>query len=200
MRLWRKRSSLVLHCHTFSICRAHFGAGALHLAISMAVYLGRVWRHHVAVIEMSPDERLLSISSDETVIIGDAIGYRLGEIDIFPGCDMRSVGLITGSQYDYVIVVYGFGADEPLLPADTQRFCITSTRSWYFHDAADMIKYYLSAGYRCLDCLAVCPTHHERLRFQSEFGLHLISIPYIDDPFSLCEDDMIFLKKLTNCG
>ncbi len=200
MRLWRRRSSLIFHSQTFSICRAHYGAGALHLGVAMAVYLGRVWKHSVALIEMSPDERLLSVASDNTVIIGDTVGFHLGEIDVFPGCDNRSLGTILGGHYEYTIVIYSFGTDEPLLPSDTHRLCISSARPWYLHDATAMMRFYLSSGYGRVCYLAVCPTHHEKIQFQQEFGVHLDPIPYIDDPFSPDRDDMDFLRKLTRCG
>lgn len=170
------------------------GCGATHLAIALANYLESGLGKKTAVIELSGCHELRSMVKKE----GDKQQRILG-IHYFTDICVGKIPEIMNSRYEAYVLDLGADyalAREEFLRCD-RKIVIGSISPWkvfqYEHFLENVIA---SENYELWEFLVLFANLLDKKKIQKRYGMHMLSVPWIENPFYLKKEDMVFLQKL----
>ncbi len=169
------------------------GCGTTHLTIALANYLQSALGRKTAVIEWSGQHDLKDM-------IGKEGGrQKLAGVQYFTDIKVGNIPEIVNSRYEAFVL--DLGADytasrEEFLRCD-RKIVTGSISPWkvsaYEHFLKNVIA---SENYETWEFLVLFANLADKKIIQKRYGMHMISIPWIENPFYLKKEDLLFLQKI----
>lgn len=170
------------------------GCGTTHLTIALANYLQSALGRRTAVIELSGKHDLKDMIRKE----GDQ-RQKLAGVHYFTDISVGNIPEIMNSRYE--VFVLDLGADytasrEEFLRCD-RKIVIGSVSPWRVSAYEHFIKNVIaSENYETWEFLVLFANILDKKKIQKRYGMHMISVPWIENPFYLKKEDLIFLQKI----
>ncbi len=170
------------------------GCGATHLTIALANYLQSGLGKKTAVIELSGRQDLKNMMQKE----GKG-KQKLLNVQYFTDICVGKVPEIMNSGYEVFLLDLGgdyCAAREEFLRCD-RKIVIGSISPWrafaYEHFIENVIA---SENYQMWEFLVLFANILDKKQIQKRYGMHMLSVPWIENPFYLKKEDMMFLQKI----
>lgn len=170
------------------------GCGVTHLAIALANYLHSALGKKTAIIELSGRQELRQMIQKE----GDK-GKKLLGICYYTDICVGKIPELMNSRYEAFVLDLGddyAAAREEFLRCD-RKIVIGSISPWkapaYEHFLKNVTA---SDNYESWEFLALFANLSDRKKIQKRYGLHIVGVPWIENPFYLKKEDMVFLQKI----
>lgn len=166
-------------------------SGVTHICLSLANFIHSVLRQKVIYIEFRADSSLLGVVGENQIKLGEINGYKYKGVIYVLTNDVSTVCNLMSKESCWIIV------DVNQLTRETKtifnncnkRIVIGSLRPWCERD------YYrfISANFEYKDINRVkfynTNKRKENSYFLQIYGQNLYEVPYIEDPFSLMEEE-----------
>ncbi len=170
------------------------GCGATHLAVALANYTQSVLGRKTACIELSGKHELKYMIQKE----GDKKQKLLG-VQYFTDIGVGKIPEIMNSKFEVLILDLGAeytAAREEFLRCD--RKIVTGSISPWRVSAYEhfLKKEIVTENFKSWEFLALFANLTDKKVIQKRCGVQMISIPWIENPFCLKKEDMIFLQKI----
>lgn len=170
------------------------GCGATHLVVALANYLQSALGKKTAVIELSGQQELKELIGKE----GDK-RQKLFGVSYFTDICVGNIPEIMNSRYDAFVLDLGADyetAREEFLRCD-RKIVVGSISPW----KAFAYEHFLNTitateNYEAWEFLVLFANVLDKKRLQKRYGMYMISIPWIENPFCLKQEDMQFLQKI----
>lgn len=191
MDFQRKRQKDKISIGIFGV---EIGCGATHLAIALANYLQSGLGRKSAVVELSGQNELKALTEREGNEQRELLGVRY-----FTGICQEQVPEIFNSRYEAFVLDLGtdfVSAREELLRCD-RKIVIGSISPWkvsayqYFIEQITMQQHADDWEYLCL-----FGDRHDARKIQKRYGIHMLVVPFLENPFYLKRQDIAFLQKI----
>lgn len=170
------------------------GCGATHLAVAMANYLQSGLGRRTALIELSGKHELRDMIRKE----GGKKQKLLG-VQYYTDICVGKIPEIMNSRYEAIVLDLGAdytAAREEFLRCD-RKIVTGSISPWkisaYEHFLKNIIA---SENYEAWEFLVLFANLLDKKKIQKRCGVHMVSIPWIENPFYLKKEDMVFLQKI----
>lgn len=170
------------------------GCGVTHLTIALANYLQSGLGKKTAVIEMSGQNDLKGMLQKEC-----KGKQKLLNVHYFTDICVGKIPEIMNSGYEVFVLDLGgdyAAAREEFLRCD-RKIVIGSISPWricaYEHFIENTIA---SENYELWEFLVLFANLLDKKRIQKRYGMHMMSIPCIENPFCLKKEDIMFLQKI----
>lgn len=170
------------------------GCGTTHLAIALANYLQSVLGRKTAVIELSGQHDLKDMLEKE-----GAGKQKLAGVRYFTDLKVGNIPEIMNSRYE--AFVFDLGPDytasrEEFLRCD-RKIIIGSISPWRVSAYERFLKNVIaSENYETWEFLVLFANLLDKKKIQKRYGMHMISVPWIENPFYLEKEDLSFLQKI----
>ncbi len=170
------------------------GCGATHLTVALANYLHSALGKKTAVIEWPERHELKKMIEKE--------GYqqrKLLGVSYYTDICVGNIPEIMNSKYEAFVL--DLGADytatrEEFLRCD-RKIVVGSISPWrafaYEHFLNNITA---TENYEAWEFLVLFANMLDKKKLQKRYGMYLTSIPWIENPFCLKQEDMMFLHKL----
>ena len=170
------------------------GCGVTHLTIALANYLQSGMGKKTAVIELSGQNALKDMIQEEGNKRHDLLG-----IHYFTDVSIGKIAEVINSQYEAFVLDLGgdyAAAREEFLRCD-RKIVIGSISPWRITAYERFLKNIIaSENYERWEFLVYLPNLVDKKSIQKRYGVNMISVPLIENPFYLKKEDMIFLQKI----
>ncbi len=170
------------------------GCGVTHLTIALANYLQSGTGKQTAVIELSGRHELKDMIQKE----GNHKQELLG-VHYFTDVSIGKIAEIINSRYEAFVLDLGGDYDaarEEFLRCD-HKIVIGSVCPWKITAYEHFLKNIkASENYERWEFLVFIPNLMDKKSIQKRLGMRMLSIPWIENPFYLKKEDMIFLQKI----
>lgn len=170
------------------------GCGVTHLTIALANYLQSGMGKKTAVIELSGQNALKDMIQEE----GNERHELLG-IHYFTDVSIGKIAEVINSRYEAFVLDLGgdyAAAHEEFLRCD-RKIVIGSISPWRITAYERFLKNIIaSENYERWEFLVYLPNLVDKKSIQKRYGVNMISVPLIENPFYLKKEDMIFLQKI----
>ena len=170
------------------------GCGATHLTIALANYMQSALGKKTAVIELSGQQELKDLIKKE----GGKKQKLLGVSYYTDGCG-TNVPDIMNSTYEAVILDLGadyMAAREEFLRCD-RKIVVGSISPWKVIAYERFLNHITATeNYEAWEFLVLFANMLDKKTIQKRYGMHLLSIPWIENPFYLKQEDLIFLQRI----
>ncbi len=170
------------------------GCGATHLTIALANYMQSALGKKTAVMELSGQRELQSLMEKE----GGKIQKLLG-VSYYTDLCGGSIPDIMNSRYEAVILDLGADyetAREEFLRCD-RKIVVGSISPWrVFAYERFLNKITSTENYEAWEFLVLFANLLDKKALQKRYGMHMLSIPWIENPFYLQQEDLVFLQKI----
>ena len=185
------------------------GCGTTHLSISIANYFASKERKSVLYLECRPEdyqstEGIIRLRTDNTISIAGLSGFKKHGIDYMPSCTPSDVRRLISEKYDIIISEQYCRAEDGQLQFGMYEKCmfLFSAKPWKYNTAQINLKKIIAqkSGMPQGEYCSFGLTKNEEKMIKEEFNLRCVSIPFINDPFRLNNDDLKFLGRLLNSG
>lgn len=170
------------------------GCGATHLAVAMANYLQSGLGRKTALIELSGKHELRDMIRKE----GGKKQKLLG-VQYYTDICVGKIPEIMNSRYEAIVLDLGAdyaAAREEFLRCD-RKIVTGSISPWkisaYEHFLKNIIA---SENYEAWEFLVLFANLLDKKKVQKRYGVRMLSIPWIENPFYLKKEDMVFLQKI----
>lgn len=170
------------------------GCGVTHLSIALANYMQSVLGRKTAIIELSGQYELRDMLQKE----GGNKQKLLG-ICYYTDICVGQIPEIMNSRYEAFVLDLGSdyqSVREEFLRCD-RKIITGSISPWkvsaYEHSLKEIIA---TENYESWEFLALFANLLDKKKIQKRYGVRLISIPWIENPFYLKKEDMCFLQKI----
>lgn len=170
------------------------GCGATHLAIALANYLQSGMGKKTAFIELSGKNELKEMIQKE----GKGKKKLLG-VSYFTDINTEKIPEIMNSKYEAFVLDLGSdytAAREEFLRCD-RKIVIGSISPWKIFAYEHFIKNVIVAeNYESWEFLVLFANLSDKKKVQKRYEMHLASVPWIENPFYLKKEDIVFLQKI----
>ncbi len=170
------------------------GCGTTHLAIALANYLQSGLGKQTAVIEMPGQHDLEHMIRDEC-----RGKQELFHVQYFTGIGVGKIPEILNSGYEAFVLDCGGdyqAAREEFLRCD-RKLVMGSISPWKVSAFEHFMRNIIAIeNYQQWEFLVLFADRTDRKRIQKRYKMHLTSVPWIENPFYLKKEDLIFLQKL----
>lgn len=166
-------------------------SGVTHICLSLANFIHSVLRQRVLYIEFRSDCSLLSVVGQKQVKIDEINGYRYKGVTYVLTDDVKTVNSLMSKQNCWIII------DMSKLTKETKtifnncnkRIVTGSLRPWNQRDYYRFIDTKLEEReINQVNFYNIDKRNDEKF-FKQIYGRNLNEIPYIEDPFSLKEEE-----------
>lgn len=170
------------------------GCGATHLAIALANYLQSGLGKKTALIELSGQCDLKNMIQRECRGKQKLLG-----VDYFTDIYVGKIPEIMNSGYEAFVLDLGANYDaarEEFLRCD-RKIVIGSISPWKVFAYEHFIKNVIaSENCELWEFLVLYANRKDKKQIQKRYGMHMLSVPWIENPFYLKKEDMIFIQKI----
>lgn len=171
------------------------GMGVTHLSVALANYTTRWLGTKTALVEMGERNALMQLSAE-----GNAECFCMNGVDYYPSTTSSELGYIYNMDYEYIILDLGTDSREARqeLIRCNGKLIVGSLCPWRRSSYYNYIKRILKeSGNRDLfTFLALYEDKIEIKRCRRTLKAQVKSIPFIANPFAICEKDTPFLHSL----
>lgn len=170
------------------------GCGVTHLTIALANYMHSGLGRRTAIIELSGKNELETMIRKEGNKNQNLVG-----IHYFTDIGVGKIPEIMNSRYE--VFVLDLGADyvaarEEFLRCD-RKIVVGSISPWRVSAYEHFLKKVMeSENITAWEFLILFANLSDKKRIQKRYGMQMISIPRIENPFYLKKEDMMFLQKI----
>lgn len=170
------------------------GCGVTHLTIALANYMHSGLGRRTAIIELSGKHELETMIRKEGNKNQNLVG-----IHYFTDIGVGKIPEIMNSRYE--VFVLDLGADyaaarEEFLRCD-RKIVVGSISPWRVSAYEHFLKKVMeSENITAWEFLILFANLSDKKRIQKRYGMQMISIPRIENPFYLKKEDMMFLQKI----
>ncbi len=170
------------------------GCGATHLTIALANYLQSGLGKKTAVIELSGREDLKSMIRKE-----GRGKQKILDVRYFTDICVGKIPEIMNSGYEVFLLDLGGdykAAREEFLRCD-RKIVIGSISPWRSFAYEKFIENAIaSENCKLWEFLVLSANILDKKKIQKRYGMHLLSVPWIENPFYLNKEDIMFLQKI----
>ncbi|MCF0131533.1 MAG: hypothetical protein HUJ71_07370 [Pseudobutyrivibrio sp.] len=171
------------------------GLGVTHMSLAMANYLQAVLKIDVLYIEVSEKSKLYNMVKEKPVYIGNSVGYLYKGVVYVVSATVKealSLARVFEGVIIYDIDILDDNTSEIMLISN-KSICIGSVSTWKINEYADFIANVLNkqitnndnhVGFKALNY-----DKGKKKMFFAMTGCKVKKIPFINDPFSLREED-----------
>lgn len=179
----------------------HRGAGSTHLAMMLAVFCGITMGERTAIVEMNRSGCFRQARIIRSAIDGHKNKYFHKKISIFEQSGIKELADIVSMGYSYIITDFGYDCEaekEAFLLCN--RKLIIGNLSWWKlqHYAAYAVKCAADGSMKDCTFLANCCNAKTLKYMKRHFNINITEIPYMPDPYTLGEKELLFMQKLTS--
>ncbi len=179
---------------SIGIIGVQMGCGATHLAIALANYLQSGLGRRTALLELSGKNDL----KEMMLRVGDKKQKLLG-VRYYTGICVGKIPEIMNSRFEAFVLDLGADytlAREELLRCD-RKIVVGSTCPWRSSAYGHFLKNVIATeNFEAWEFLSVFANMQDKKNVQKRFGVHLLSVPFIENPFYLKKEDIVFLQNI----
>ena len=174
------------------------GVGTTHFAISLGNYLASKERFRVGIIELDEVSKLAGMMDGDMMVNVGCVGFTKMNVDYYPKANWDNVRALREIWYDYLLLVFPPASAGLDFPKEYHRqIAVGSLKPWCYHDYQRFMRdYYFTEGMRKWDLYGLFLKKEEQRKFEQEFQVSMRSIPFIEDPFCLRKNDLLFLSSV----
>lgn len=170
------------------------GCGATHLAIALATYMQSGLGRRTAIIELSGKNELKDMIQKE----GNKNQTLVG-VHYFTDLGVGKMPEIMNSKYEVFVLDLGSDyalAREEFLRCD-RKIVTGSISPWKVSAYEHFLKKVMETeNITSWEFLILFANMSDKKKIQKKYGVQMISIPWIENPFYLKKEDMMFLNKI----
>ncbi len=175
------------------------GAGTTHFCFMLAVFMGVVKGHRVAVVEQNES----GCFGQAVIILDNFTNSKINKISkyisIYKKSDDYELTEIISMGFDYVIIDYGcnYDTNKSSFLMCPEKIVIGSLSWWKIHLVIQfIIKNGQEKSFRHWIFLTGSPVMEGIKYIKKEFDINILIIPYEPDPFCLSDRSLKFFQYL----
>lgn len=182
---------------TISIIGASRKLGVTHLSLCLANFLHSALKQPVIYIEVSDESKLLELVGEKQIFIDDMIGFLYKGVTYILACDAEEAMKLLNNSRAYIIldIQKYSGKTSELFDRCEKRIVIGSMKPWCKRDYFELLqdlkggKGMYSGKENRIKFYNIGKSKSEKTLFSKISNCSIESMPVIENPFSLKEED-----------